>query len=258
MNALQPYCEREGQGPDLVLLHGWGLHGGIFDLLRPLLAPYFTLHVIDLPGFGRSPLPKGDYDIPFLAQQVLSVAPARAHYLGWSLGGMVATQIAAQTPARIDKLITVASNPRFAQDTDWPHAMKIAVLENFTAFLSEDYEGTVIRFLGITTMGSETQKDDIKQLKASVFLHGLPAADALRGGLDILRHADLRHALPSIQAPFLRLYGRLDALVPMRVAGDVQALCPHSEQYIFPKASHSPFMSHREEFAQRVIDWLNH
>ncbi len=256
MTTLTPYIESTGNGPDLVLLHGWGLHGGIFDLLLPLLTPHFTVHVIDLPGFGRSPLPNQPYDLSLLTQQVLSVAPQTAHYLGWSLGGMVATQIALKSPERVNKLITVASNPRFAQSDDWPHAMKVSVLENFTNFLAEDYEGTVIRFLGITTMGSETQKEDIKQLKASVFIHGVPAGDALKGGLDILRTADLRANLPTLQTPLLRIYGRLDGLVPAKVADDVKALLHSSEHVIFPKASHSPFMSHREEFAQCVIDWL--
>ncbi len=256
MTSLQPYYESEGSGPDLVLLHGWGLHSGIFDLLKPLLTPHFTVHSIDLPGFGRSALAKGHYDLDFLAQQVLTVAPSRAHYLGWSLGGMVATKIALLAPTRVNRLITVASNPRFVQDDTWPHAMKASVLESFTHYLRDDYEGTVIRFLGITTMGSETQKDDIKQLKETVFLHGMPAPEALRGGLAILQNADLRADLATLTLPFLRIYGRLDALVPVHVADDVQTLCPHSEHVVFRKASHSPFMSHRDEFAEKIMTWL--
>ena len=46
--------ERRGDGPDLVLLHGWGMHGGVWDELVPRLAARFRVHVPDLPGHGRS------------------------------------------------------------------------------------------------------------------------------------------------------------------------------------------------------------
>lgn len=267
---LLPFIDTEGQGPDLVLLHGWGLHGGIFDLLRPALTPHFRLHVIDLPGFGRSGVGNGAYTVQSLAEAVLAVMPARAHVLGWSLGGMVATQMALQSPERVLSLITVASNARFGQADDWANATKMSVLQSFREQLAEDYEATLIKFLAITTMGSASQKDDIKMLKDTVLvhglpapqaLHGLPAPQALRGGLDILREADLRADLKNIQRPMLRLYGRLDALVPVAVADDIAELLPQGEQFrqqhIFRKASHAPFLSHRDEFVEVLRNFIS-
>ncbi|HRA24442.1 MAG TPA: alpha/beta fold hydrolase, partial [Usitatibacteraceae bacterium] len=48
------HVELAGQGPDLVLLHGWGLHGGVWQGLARELAPAFRLHLVDLPGHGHS------------------------------------------------------------------------------------------------------------------------------------------------------------------------------------------------------------
>ena len=43
-----------GQGPALVLLHGWAMHSGLFAPLVAALEPAFELHLVDLPGHGRS------------------------------------------------------------------------------------------------------------------------------------------------------------------------------------------------------------
>ena len=253
---LLPYHETEGQGSELVLLHGWGMHSGIFDRLRAELTMNYRVTFIDLPGFGRSPIPSEPYSLELLREQVLAVAPKNAHYLGWSLGGLVATRIALDAPTRVNTLVTLCSNPKFLHGADWPHAMKPAVLDNFTTMLEQDYRTTLLRFLAISTLGSETQKEDLKALKERLFIHGTPAPAALRGGLKLLHDADLRVPLTRLEVPLLRLYGQLDALVPAKVAADVQFLLPHSTHHIFKHASHAPFLSHKREFLEVLNGWL--
>ncbi len=256
MSKLKPYIESHGVGPDLVLLHGWGLHSGIWELLLEDLSQHFRVHLIDLPGFGRSPVPSADYSLSLLTEQVLKVAPKNAFYLGWSLGGVVATNIAIQNPERVAKLITVASNPKFVQSDDWHTGMKGNVMDSFCRFLEEDYQGTIIRFLAIQAMGSETQKEDIKFLKDTVFVHGTPATKALRGGLAMLNDIDLRAKLNELSMPRTRLYGRLDSLVPNKTAQAIKELDPESSFKIYPKASHAPFLTNRAEFTSDVIEFL--
>lgn len=256
--ALKPYFEQVGDGPDLVLLHGWGIHGGIFEHLYDTLAQHFRVTNIDLPGFGRSPVPNNAYTIDMMADQILSVAPEKAYFMGWSLGGLLAKYLAIHHPERIDKLITVASNPHFLVRDDWPYAMQTKVMESFVSLLEEDYETTLIRFLAIQTMGSETQKQDIQRLKDTVFIHGQPAKKALRGGLEILKSVDVRDNLAKITQPTLRVYGRLDGLVPVKAAEQVSAIFPNSQQVIFRKASHAPFLSHPEKFSELATQFLKY
>lgn len=256
MSKLEPYIESIGQGPDLVLLHGWGLHSGIWELMTEQLSKSYRLHLIDLPGFGRSPLPGGDYTVELLSEQVLKVAPEKAHYLGWSMGGLVATNIAINHSHRVESLITVSSSPRFVQAEDWKYAMKPNIMDSFCRFLEEDYQGTIIRFLAIQAIGSETQKEDIRRLRDTVFIHGMPASRALREGLSLLNDVDFRSQLKDISVPFLRLYGRLDSLVPAKAADEVQKLSPHSKHHVFPKASHAPFLSHTDQFIEKVNEFL--
>jgi len=52
----------EGQGPPLVLFHGWGVTYPIWQHLAPLLSPYYTLIMPEMPGNGSSPLPPGGMD----------------------------------------------------------------------------------------------------------------------------------------------------------------------------------------------------
>ncbi|HKP65038.1 MAG TPA: alpha/beta fold hydrolase, partial [Casimicrobiaceae bacterium] len=94
MNARVPqlYVESLGDGPPLVLLHGFAMHGGLFEPLLPALTPRFRVHVVDLPGHGRSPsidafgierLAATIDDATVPIEQPLTV-------LGWSLGGQAA------------------------------------------------------------------------------------------------------------------------------------------------------------------------
>ncbi len=84
----------------LVLLHGWGLNAEVWNCITGELASQFTLHLVDLPGFGRS-RGFGAMSVEEMAQQVLDAAPQHAIWLGWSLGGLVASQIALTHPERV-------------------------------------------------------------------------------------------------------------------------------------------------------------
>jgi pimeloyl-[acyl-carrier protein] methyl ester esterase len=57
--------------------------------------------------------------------------------------------------------------------------------------------------------------------------------------------------------PFLRLYGKLDGLVPRRVIEKITELSPQSDVAIFEQASHAPFISHPKEFHQTLNAWLS-
>ena len=181
--------------PDLVLLHGWGMHSVVWDPIVPALLEHYQVTVIDLPGMGRSPLPGGHYDLDYVIQHLLAVAPARAVWMGWSLGGEIATAIAARYPERVSALLLVASNPSFARRDDWSCAMPSEQLQQFRDFYEEDPEGTLIRFLSLQCRGSRRMKEDIRFLQEILYLQGLPAPQALRAGLRLLAEVDVRELI---------------------------------------------------------------
>lgn len=235
----------------LVLLHGWGLNAEVWHCISEELGAHFTLHLVDLPGFGRS---QGFGAMPLeeMAERVLQQAPDKAVWLGWSLGGLVASQIAIAHPERVQALVTVASSPRFSAEDQWP-GIKPDVLAGFQQQLSEDFQRTVERFLALQTMGTETARQDARALKKTVLALPMPDVAVLNGGLEILKTADLREPLRALQMPFLRIYGYLDGLVPRKVVPMLDALWPESESLVFAKAAHAPFISHPAEFCQKLV-----
>nr|VUD30152.1 putative pimeloyl-BioC--CoA transferase BioH [Raoultella sp. NCTC 9187] len=88
------------------------------------------------------------------------------------------------------------------------------MLSGFQQQLSDDFQRTVERFLALQTMGTESARQDARALKSTVLSLPMPSIAALNGGLEILKTADLRQPLAALPMPFLRLYGRLDGLVP--------------------------------------------
>ena len=235
----------------LVLLHGWGLNAEIWHCIREELASHFTLHLVDLPGFGRS-RGYGALSLDEMAQQVLDAAPQNAVWLGWSLGGLVASQIALSRPDRVKALVTVASSPCFSAQDAWP-GIKPEVLAGFQQQLSEDFQRTVERFLALQTMGTDTARKDARTLKQTVLSLPMPEVEVLNGGLELLKTVDLREPLAALTLPHLRIYGYLDGIVPRKVAPLLDELWPNSESQIIAKAAHAPFISHPAEFCSALI-----
>lgn len=244
--------ERFGQGPDLVLLHGWGMNGAVWHGIVPALAARYRVHLVDLPGFGNSPLVgEAEYSLPWLAEQVAAILPEQCHLLGWSLGGLVASQLALNHPERLHSLITVASSPCFMARDEWP-GIAPKVLTGFNQMLAGDFKQTIERFLAIQAMGSEHARDDIRQLRHWLAEHPAPQLAALEAGLGLLADVDLRDELVQLNLPWLRVYGRLDSLVPKASIPLLDERYPASRSVVLEKASHAPFISHPQQFIEII------
>jgi len=250
------YVERVGNGPDLVMLHGWGLHSGLFRPVVEALSHHFTLHLVDLPGHGRSATVEGDYTLSVLARVVAENVPPGAAWLGWSLGGRVALQAAADRLA-LDKLILVGANPCFVQRPDWPHAMPEGELMQVADSLKNDYRLTLQRFLAVQSRGSERGREELRALRGELFDHGEPDTTALAGGLEILRSVDLRPLLAGIMQPTLVLHGNRDTLAPLAAAEYAAAQLPHGTLRVIAGAGHAPFISHPDEFVNAIEEFMH-
>lgn len=249
------HMESIGQGPDLVMLHGWGLNAGVWGEAAEALAENYRLHLVDLPGHGRSSL-----DAPFTLQnaiqQVSEHLPEKAILLGWSLGGMIATGVALRHPERVQKLILVASNAQFVQSDNWTTAMQPAVLAGFAGSLQKDYQATVQRFLLLQAKGGDNAKETVRLLRQRLAEQGEADPQALADGLEILRTASWLVYLSELQLPTLMLNGRLDALVPKGAGEAMLAHLPQGQLKVFEHAAHAPFVSHPAEFVAAVRQFI--
>jgi pimeloyl-[acyl-carrier protein] methyl ester esterase len=248
--------EIRGDGPDLVLLHGWALHGGMWGPWIDELAQHARLHLVDLPGHGRSPWPAGCRDLAGLAAAVRPAVPVGAAVLGWSLGGMVALELARRSDARIAALVLVATTPRFVAEPDWPHGMAPAVLAEFARGLGADHRATVQNFLALQTRGDERSLETLRQLRRSLDAHGPPDAASLEAGLAILGSADLRDALPRIAVPTLVIAGDHDRITPPGAGRELASRLPQARYAAIARSGHAPFLSHGPQVLAEVLGFL--
>src|SRR5690606_30694300 len=108
--AVELHHDIRGAGPDLVLLHGWAMHAGVFEPLVERLSSQFTLHLVDLPGRGRSAGSGIPLRLEDTAQALAAVVPEQALWLGWSLGGLVTLHAAASGAASARGLVLLAAS----------------------------------------------------------------------------------------------------------------------------------------------------
>jgi pimeloyl-[acyl-carrier protein] methyl ester esterase len=253
---MRLHVEIRGEGPDLVLLHGWALHGGIWGPWLDDLEQHARLHLIDLPGHGRSDWSAGVRDLDGLARAVFPHVPADAALLGWSLGGLVALELARRHPGHVRALVLVATTPKFLAGPDWAHGMQPEVLGTFTRGLAHDYRATVQNFLALQTRGDERARETLRLLRNKLASHGDPDPRALGAGLEILRNADLRDVLPRIAVPGLVIAGEHDRLTPASAGRELAATLPTARFKLIERSGHAPFLSHPAEVLAEVTGFL--
>lgn len=247
------YVEETGAGPPVVLLHGWGLHGGVFAPLVAQLSARFHLIVPDLPGFGHSMRPPDCRTLAAFQDAISSVVPRDAVWIGWSLGALVA--LGAARAGLIRRLVLTGATPCFAQRDGWAHGMPRAVLDALGRDLEVDFRATLLRFLSLNVGDEPEARVVLRELRTRIFDHGEPDAASLRTGLAILGDTDLRATLGAVATPALIIHGARDRLVHPLAARALASSMPDTRLVMMPDAAHAPFLSHPREFANAVAEF---
>jgi pimeloyl-[acyl-carrier protein] methyl ester esterase len=237
-----------GARPDLVLLHGWGMNHTVWTELAALLADGVRVHCIDLNSLTSRATPCT------LAALVDAVALSvqRATVCGWSLGGQVALRWARQMPAQVERVILIATTPRFVRGPDWDFGMEPAVFDAFASGLDENIEATLRRFVLLQAHGDNAAHEVRRRLRACVNAGDDQNVTALAAGLRILQDTDLRSELASIRQPTLILHGERDCVVPTGAGEYLLRALPHAELEILAGAGHAPFLSAPHQVARRI------
>lgn len=237
---------------ELVYLHGWGLHGGIWEDTAARLPG----RTPDLPGYGAMPRPS-EYSAEALADALAPTLPDGAALCGWSLGGMVALALAARHPHKVARLALVATNPTFVSRADWPHGLAPDVLAEFARALSQDYRATLLRFLSLQARGGEQARAVIERLRGSVLQRREPDPTVLAAGLDLLRAVDLRGLTAKVRCPVLVMHGAYDMLCPAEAGQWLADNLADARLALHARAAHAPFLSHPDWFVAELGDFLH-
>jgi pimeloyl-[acyl-carrier protein] methyl ester esterase len=250
------YAGTGDSGTPLLLIHGWGMHGGMWGDVPQKLAQHFPVMAVDLPGHGLSSKGEQPFAVDAIIDALSEQLSGPLALCGWSLGGQIAMRCAMREPQQVERLVLVSSTPCFAERNDWQSAMPQQTLLQFAADLEKNHAATLRRFLGLQVRGSEGERELLATLRASLASHGEPDPDALRGGLEILRDLDMRDALPKIKQPALVIAGERDRLTPPQASHYLAQAMPNARVVEIKGAAHAPFLSHSEEFVKQVLDFM--
>lgn len=240
-----------GDGPDLALIHGWGLSGAVWQSLVPALAAHCRVHVLDLPGYGanRAVASRG---LNETADLVAAVLPAGTTLCGWSLGAHVAISTLARHSKHIGRLALVSATPSFLQRPDWPYGVQPLMLDSFVAMLKRDPKSLLTRFTTLINQGDAAARE-LTRVLAQVNAQALPDTEALEQGLALLGQLDLRPLFPRINHPTLIIHGDNDPLMPLAAARWIAQTMPSARLEVFAGTAHAPFLSQPERFIDCLV-----
>ena len=231
-----------GTGKPLVLFHGWGFDHQIWYPLLPILSAKYQLFLVDLPGFGLTPLMEWE---PFKTK-LLKQLPSNFAVGGWSMGGLFATRLAIEEPKRVSHMMSIASSPCFMREPKWP-GVEVEIFKRFYQDLSIHPTTTLQQFMTLQLQGQPIPSSILEQT---------PTVSGLQAGLKLLLNWDLRQDLTQLRIPALYMFGRLDAITPRTTMAIMQKIYPHFDYHVFPKAAHAPFLSHQEQFINVLEGFL--
>jgi len=234
----------------LILLPGWGLGTAPLEPLTEALRGLDPrLHV------KIEPLPQLDSSDPTEWLDELDAnLPQDAWLGGWSLGGMLAAELAARRGERCSGLLTLASNLRFVAEPGWLAAMASDTFAAFRQGCAADASATLKRFALLCAQGALDARGLSRLLLGAA---PLPQPAALLAGLDVLAALDTRTALQAFVGPQLHLFAGADALVPAAVAPALLALLPDVEIGLIDHASHAFALERPHEIAAAIQGFLH-
>ncbi|KTD41229.1 alpha/beta fold hydrolase [Legionella parisiensis] len=232
-----------GKGFPLVFFHGWGFDCQIWLTLVPKLFEDYQLILVDLPGFGHSPV----MDWESFKELLVEHLPDRFAIIGWSMGGLYAMRLAVEEPGRVDYLVNITSSPRFLNSDLWP-GVSHDVFKKFYKNLLEEPHATLKEFLVLNGLSRNDNQFHLPDK--------LPSQEGLELGLKILETWDLREKLKQFDKPSCFIFGRLDPIVPIKTMNFMKLSYPDFHYVLFKRAAHMPFLSHMDLFIEELRGFI--
>jgi pimeloyl-ACP methyl ester carboxylesterase len=244
--------EERGAGAPLLLIQGLGYGRWSWDPVVPGLAERYRVLWFDNRGIGDSDKPEGPYTARLMAADALQVLDEagieRAHVLGASLGGMIAQELAAGTPERVDRLVLCCTTPGGAATVPMPEATVQLFAEAPT--LAPD---VALRRFVVNALGADPSHELVEELYQRRLANppdpagwqAQAAAGLTFEGVD-----------STIGAPTLVLTGTEDNVVDQRNADVVAAGIPGSRVERIAGAGHLFFWERPAEFVRIVSEFL--
>jgi pimeloyl-ACP methyl ester carboxylesterase len=255
VNGVELYYEISGAGPYLVLIEGLGVATWIWEKQTPELSKHFTILAYDNRGAGKSEKPAGPYSISMMADDLAglldSLKISKAHVLGISMGGFIAQDFALRYPAKVDRLILVATSAGGPDHV--PMSQEVLALMFATDGAPRDLTR---RKLALAYSDSFMQKSqEVEHLIDLRLADPQPPyaymAQAMAGAA-----FNLSDQAQQIQAPCLIMAATGDRLVPVANAHNLAKKIPDNRLKIYEGHGHQFFVENAAAFNRDVITFL--
>ncbi|MCC6946646.1 MAG: alpha/beta hydrolase [Bradyrhizobiaceae bacterium] len=252
-----------GEGPPLLLLHGWSAHGGFFAPQLELAKLGRRIIVPDLPGHGQDRRPHTKLTIANLADGLDRFLAERdlcgVALVGWSMGAMVAFEyIARRGLSRLASLAVVDMSARIVNDNQWSFGLASGL----------DARGAEI---AARAMARDWPRY-ARRIAPSLFAPGLPPGhdllafahanianndgDTLADIWRSLAQADHRPTVSAITVPCLIIAGEQSQLYRPAVTKWLASHIPHSRHVVIPGAGHTPHLEQPARFNAELAAFL--
>jgi pimeloyl-ACP methyl ester carboxylesterase len=258
-----------GSGPVIVLVHGITATSETWDRVMPALAKRFTVVAPDLLGHGGSAKPRGDYSLGAYASGVrdlvIALGHERATFVGHSLGGGVAMQLAYQFPERCERLVLIDSGGLGQEVNLLLRSATLPGAEIVLPFLASERVLNagrgVGRFFGRFGLRVRTDIAEMARGHASLADHEARAAfvHTLRTIVDPMGQRVNAHDRLYLaeEVPFLVIWGQRDSIIPVAHAHAVHERVPSSRLEIFETAGHFPHVDEPQRFIEVLTEFID-
>jgi pimeloyl-ACP methyl ester carboxylesterase len=261
-----------GEGPPVVLLHGLGASSGVWHVQEPELARHHRVYALDLPGSGRSPMPRtppsGDWAVEVVATFIDRVVGGPVTLIGHSMGGAIALLCALQRPKLVRSLVLVSTAGLGPEVSLFLRVLSLPGVDRLAQFV-------VPRLM---RRGGERWRRSIRGRFArptdeAIFGPVLDEAfehyrhpEAVRGFMTALRAGtgwrgqrrpyQLRHRLTELAMPVLLVWGRDDRVLPLDHAVRAAESGP-LELRVLSRCGHSPHLEAAALFTPLLLEFLS-
>jgi 3-oxoadipate enol-lactonase len=217
---------------------------------RAVLAADYQVIAYDHRGHGGSAAPSGPYTIEALGADVLALLDdldvQRAHWVGLSLGGMVAQHVAARSPQRVDRLVLACTAAHYPDRESWIQRATTVRAGGTQAIADVSLE----RWLT-----SDYRRDHPKETARLRQMIVDVDREGYAGCCEAIADMDLRNDLSSIEAPTLVIAGAQDLAVPPDRMRELAAAISDA-RFEVVHGAHVPSIEHPVVFTSLLLEHL--